>query len=77
MKFCLDCSEKLHDDVNICPKCGFNYTEFMGRSTEIRHQKKRRKILRDFSDEEILAMGLYPQNESYKMSLISRILGNR
>lgn len=77
MKYCLYCLEKLNDDVNICPKCGFNYIEFMKRPIEFRHPKKRRKILRDFSDEEILAMGLYPQNESYKMSLISRILGKR
>lgn len=27
-----------------------------------------------FSDEEILAMGLYPNDEGYQMSLISRIL---
>ncbi len=77
MKYCLYCLEKLHDDVNICPKCGFDFTKYMGRPTKIKQPKKKRKILRDFSDEEILAMGLYPQNESYKMSLISRILGNR
>lgn len=28
-----------------------------------------------FNDEEILALGLYPDDEAYKMSLISRILG--
>lgn len=32
---------------------------------------------RGFSDEEILALGLYPKSETYKMSLISRILGKK
>ena len=30
-----------------------------------------------FSDEEILSLGLYPKSETYKMSLISRILGRK
>lgn len=30
-----------------------------------------------FSDEEILALGLYPDDELYKMALISRILGGK
>jgi len=33
--------------------------------------KKERK---GFSDEEILALGLYPDDECYKMSLISKII---
>lgn len=35
-----------------------------------KHVKKKR----GFSDEEILALGLYPDDEGYKMSLISSIL---
>lgn len=30
-----------------------------------------------FNDSEKLALGLYPKDEGYKMSLISRILGKR
>lgn len=39
--------------------------------------KKRRNRRKGFSDEEILALGLYPKDEGYKMSLISRILGGK
>ncbi len=35
-----------------------------------RNKKKRR----GFTDEEILGLGLYPDDEKYKMSLISKIL---
>lgn len=38
-----------------------------------RHRNKRK----GFSDEEILALGLYPKDEGYKMSLIARILGGK
>ena len=37
-------------------------------------QQKRKEKSRKFSDEEILALGLYPQDEGYKMHLISQIL---
>lgn len=39
--------------------------------------KKANKKAPMFSDEEILALGLYPKDECYKMSLISRILGKK
>lgn len=39
--------------------------------------KKRKNRRSVFSDEEILALGLYPKDERYKMSLISRILGGK
>ena len=39
----------------------------------IRQRKSRERG--GFTDEEILALGLYPDDEKYKMSLISRILG--
>lgn len=35
-------------------------------------QEEKRK--NGFSDEEIFALGLYPKNDSYKMSVFSRIL---
>ena len=37
--------------------------------------KRKKSVVHDYSDEEILALGLYPKDEGYKMSLISRILG--
>lgn len=39
--------------------------------------KKRKNRGSFFSNEEILALGLYPKDEGYKMSLISRILGGK
>lgn len=43
------------------------------KQTEVKPPKhKKRK--RGFSDEEILALGLHPDDEGYKMSLISSIL---
>lgn len=39
--------------------------------------KKRRSRRKGFSDEEILALGLYPQDEGYKMYLISKILAGK
>lgn len=37
-------------------------------------QPKNRQL---FNDEEQLALGLYPKDEGYKISLISRILGKK
>ena len=39
--------------------------------------KKRKNRRSFFSNEEILALGLYPKDEGYKMSLIARILGGK
>lgn len=39
--------------------------------------KIRRGKPKVFSDEEILLTGLHPDDEGYKMSLISRILGGK
>lgn len=38
-------------------------------------RQRRHRERGSFTDEEILALGLYPDDEKYKMSLISRILG--
>lgn len=40
-------------------------------------QKRQKVKWEGFSDEEILIYGLYPDDELYKMSLISRILGKK
>lgn len=37
----------------------------------------KRKRLTEYSEEEILGTGMYPKDENYKMSLISRILGRK
>ena len=39
--------------------------------------RRAKKPRRGFTDEEILGMGLYPKDEAYKMSLISRILDKK
>lgn len=64
-----------------CPYCGsteFGQHKFRtkkGFSHFIPNNKQRRKS--SFTDEEILGNGLYPNDEGYKISLISRILGKR
>ena len=69
------------DELLLCPKC-FKCTELNEEnikniSATIRQMNPKRKksAVHDYSDEEILALGLYPKDEGYKMSLISRILG--
>lgn len=39
--------------------------------------KQNRKRFKEWSEEELLAAGLYPKNECIKMGLIARILGKR
>lgn len=64
-----------------CPYCGS--TEFVQHKIrKIRHFSKsisvnRKREKSSLTDEEILGVGLYPKDEGYKMSLISRILGKR
>lgn len=75
---CLNCKNAVGLFDQVCPHCGNRmYDDKPVTNVQCQKEKIKKKRLRDFSDEEILAMGLYPQNESYKMSLISRILGNR
>lgn len=40
-------------------------------------QNKSSKRFKEWSEEELLATGLYPKNECIKMGLIARILGKR
>ena len=47
----------------------------VGIQEEPPKRQRRSRERGGFTDEEILALGLYPDNEKYKMSLISRILG--
>ena len=76
---CLNCKNTVGLFDQICPYCGNKMYDDKPVTGNVQYQKEnvKKKRLRDFSDEEILAMGLYPQNESYKRSLISRIVGKR
>lgn len=48
--------------------------ELYTRKVKKANKKANKKSL-IYSEEEILALGLYPKDECYKMSLISKILG--
>ena len=77
--FCLQCGKDIGNisENRICPYCGteqYSMPQTKRNSYAIGMYKKSRK---GFSDEEILALGLYPKDEGYKMSLISRILGRK
>ncbi len=85
---CIVCFKEIGVD-RICKYCGsVQYDEpseevyeraneilSAGKSHTIQTSKQERQPI--FNDEEILALGLYPKDEGYKMSLISRILGKR
>lgn len=68
-------------DLRFCPKC-LKSTElndkcmkkFYAEEKTKQAAKYKKSLLHDYSDEELLALGLYPKDEGYKMSLISRIL---
>ena len=76
---CFECLEEIGKE-RICPYCGTEIFPTVEESNKILKrneikQNKQRQI--GFSNEEILALGLHPDDEGYKMSLISRILGGK
>ena len=79
-RFCLDCGKKI-DYNSPCPYCGFD--QYEGDNVNIKNicfkgkERRKKNKAKGFSDEEILALGLYPKDEAYKMSLISQILGKK
>lgn len=79
--FCLNCAKEIGDITKnrIYPYCGYEQYKLEDVQAEIEYAKRKSKENRNrgFSEEEILALGLYPKDEAYKMSLISRILGKR
>lgn len=89
--YCLQCGEEIGNiNINrICPYCGMEQYEDpqceisidLLQSLQPPHApqppKKKRTLLHHYSEEEILALGFYPKDETYKMSLISIILGKR
>lgn len=61
-----------------CPYCGstqFNEHKLATRQDINISRKSVKQPI--YTDEERLALGLYPKDEGYKISLISRILGKR
>lgn len=50
---------------------------YKAKQTKPKKLVERRENTEMFTDEERLSMGLYPKDEKYKMSLISKILGKR
>ena len=61
-----------------CPYCGsqqFNeHKTITIKDKNTRSESVKKPI---YTDEERLALGLYPKDKGYKMSLISRILGRK
>lgn len=86
-QYCRKCSAMVYMlyGVEKCPYCGcpdlvenFGETELQKVDISFSQTKqKNRKRTFVFNDEERLALGLYPKDEGYKMSLISRILGKK
>ena len=60
-----------------CMLLGYDYDKLLNAPKKsFWHKRKERKAAkcRGFSDEEILALGLYPDDEAYRMSLITKII---
>lgn len=87
---CLQCRKVIDRKFNKCDACGYmrygKNNEYAPTAESYRmareilrasqKKQKRKKAKQSMhTDEEILALGLYPDDEGYKMSLISRILG--
>lgn len=77
---CRYCGYNMSNGLRLCPQCGKStehYNRNVEKVLEAGQPKRKRSFLYDYSEEEQLALGLYPKDETYKMSLISRILGHR
>ncbi|MDD6235479.1 MAG: hypothetical protein PUB17_09930 [Lachnospiraceae bacterium] len=84
--FCLQCGMDMHKPERICPYCkSVQYEEpsavnmaaaakaLNGRAAG----RKSKSRLYDYTDEELLATGLYPDDEAYRMGLISNVLNKK
>lgn len=77
---CKYCGYNMSNGLRLCPQCGKStehYNRNVEKVLEAGQPKRKRSFLYDYSEEGQLALGLYPKDETYKMSLISRILGRR
>lgn len=72
---CIECGKKIGVLDEKCPYCGAMQYDEEPVKRPVLQQRANREKSSGFSDEEILAMGLYPKDEGYKMSLVSRIVG--
>lgn len=75
---CKYCGYNMSNGLRLCPQCGKStehYNRNVEKVLEAGQPKRKRSFLYDYSEEEQMALGLYPKDETYKMSLISRILG--
>lgn len=88
-KYCLFCSESIDIFAKKCKYCGENQygdnneyaptpqSDAIARRILYGSTNMRRRKTRSYTNKERLVLGLYPKDEGYKMSLISRILGKR
>lgn len=86
---CIECGRLIGKWDKVCKYCGekqfgdndeyYPTDESMELAARLlgTGQKHKEPKQKGFSDEEILALGLYPKDEGYKMSLISKILNKR
>ena len=78
---CKYCGYNMSNGLRLCPKCskmtGYRAREVEQSLQSVQSERNYSRTGKGFSDEEILALGLYPKDEGYKMSLISRILGRK
>lgn len=83
--YCFGCGENIGNKER-CPYCGMHRSgeepmsekearAVLARNGYFSDGKNKKGKQPTFSNEEILALGLYPKDEGYKESLIMRILG--
>lgn len=80
-RYCLRCSKKIPWAIGSpCPYCGYIFPgeeNLEMPNIPLSSAKENKKESSGLTDEEALATGLYPKDENYKMSMISRILGGK
>lgn len=76
---CINCKKELDRFAEVCPYCGEQqYDDEPVQKPVINKMRMKRESKEPlFSDEEILALGLYPNDEGYRMSIISQIAEKR
>ncbi|MBO5282560.1 MAG: hypothetical protein J6B43_05455 [Lachnospiraceae bacterium] len=72
---CIECGKKIDVLDEMCHYCGVMQYDEEPVKLPVLQRRANREKTSGFSDDEILAMGLYPKDEKYKMSLISKIVG--
>lgn len=72
--FCMHCASPIDYNDEFCRQCGAKNEYRINTNNILRTQKTKKRSKEIFSDTERLALGLYPKDEGYKMSLITKIL---